>query len=224
MLNLAQTPAGLSHGEALARCASRVYTTSAGPIYLRERCPATFVGQLRPDEGLHAFARTPEREHELLLKIASSAKSELALAYTGAGAIVGQITLAEAGSWWQEAGVCREVAIEISAGWRKLGVARSLIELVGAREDLENWILLAMGFSWHWETEQLGLHSTRYRELLARLLAPYGFVEYLTNEPNLRDDPTNILLARIGKHVEQIALNQFYACLLRSEGSPGMGA
>ncbi len=210
MLDLAQTPAGMSHSEALARCANRVYTTSAGPIYLRERCPATFVEQLRPDEGLHAFARTPEREHGLLLKIASSAKSELALAYTGTGAIVGQITLAEAESWWQEAGVCREVAIEISAGWRKLGVARSLIELVGAREDLEGWILLAMGFSWHWETEQLGLHNTRY------LLAPYGFVEYLTNEPNLRDDPANILLARIGKRVEQTALNQFYACLCQN--------
>ncbi len=222
MLKLERPLAGEQDGALFARSACRAYTTEAGTIYLRDRCPAPFVEQLRADEGLHAFARRPEREHALLLKVARSNKGELALAYTGEGVIVGQITFAEAEAWWGEMDMMREVAIEVSANWRELGVARQLIELVMAREELESWILLAMGLSWHWETEQLGLTRARYRELLARLAAPYGFVEYLTTEPNIRDDPANILLARLGSRVEASALQQFYTFLLRSEALPGM--
>jgi acetoin utilization protein AcuA len=222
MLNLEWSLVGGQDGDLLARSACRAYTTPVGTIYLRDRCPASFVEQLSVDEGLHAFARTSEREYELLLKLARSDKGELALAYTGEGIIVGQITFADAEAWWGEIDMTREVAIEVSANWRKLGIARQLIELVMAREDLENWILLAMGLSWHWETEQLGLTRARYRELLASLVAPYGFAEYLTTEPNIRDDPANILLARLGSRVEPSAFQQFYSSLLHSEALPGM--
>ncbi|HEY3992505.1 MAG TPA: hypothetical protein VGM01_06440 [Ktedonobacteraceae bacterium] len=222
MLNLEQPLLGTNTQEPHANSACQAYTTTAGTIYLRDHCPPSFVEQLSADEGLHAFTRRSEREHELLLKIARSDTSKLALAHTDTGLIVGQITFADAGVWWQKAEVVREVALEVSANWRELGIARRLIELVMAREDLENWILLAMGLSWHWETEQLGLSRARYRELLARLVAPYNFVEYLTTEPNIRDDPSNILLARLGRHVAQTSLQQFYACLLNSETLPGM--
>lgn len=212
----------LPEGELSLFSACRVYTTAAGTVYLRDSCPAAFVEQLRVDAGLTAFARTPEREHALLLKIARSEQGTLALAYTGEGVIVGQVTFADAGAWWREVGVCREVAIEVSANWRQRGVARQLLDLVASREDLEDWILLAMGFSWHWETKQLGLSAVRYREMLAELVAPYGFTEYLTTEPNIRDTPMNILLARLGCRVDQDALRQFYTCLLHSETLPGM--
>lgn len=216
------TQASQGESELSLFSACRAYATPAGTIYLRDRCPAAFIEQLRVDAGLYAFARTPEREHALLLDIARSERGTLALAYTGEGVIVGQVTFADAGAWWREVGVCREVAIEVSANWRKRGVARQLIELAVARADLEDWILLAMGFSWHWETEQLGLPAVRYREMLAELVAPYGFTEYLTTEPNIRDTPMNILLARLGSRVDQDALSRFYACLLRSETLPGM--
>lgn len=222
MLNLTQPPANAQKNSELALAAELIYTTQAATIYLRDRCPVDFIEQLRPDEGLHAFARRPEREYELLLNIARSETGELALAYTAEGVIVGQITFADAGTWWRETGVSREVALEISSNWRKQGVARHLIELVMARADLENWILLAQGFSWHWETEQLGLTRIRYREMLARLVATYGFTEYLTTEPNIRDDPANILLARLGSRVEPTALQQFYNCLMRSDTLPGL--
>ncbi|HEY0754057.1 MAG TPA: hypothetical protein VGD98_08865 [Ktedonobacteraceae bacterium] len=205
-----------------AAAAQRAYASPAGTIYLRDHCPAAFVEQLRADAGLRAFAHTPQREHALLLALARSESGELTLAYTARGLIVGQITFAEAGEWWSEAGVCREVAIEVSASWRKRGVARHLIELVATREDLENWILLAQGFSWHWETEQLGLPVMRYRAMLARLAISYGFVEYLTSEPNISETPANILLGRLGSKVDQQALERFYTCLLRSETLPGL--
>src|SRR6266699_1585079 len=63
-------------------------------IFLQYHCPPSLVESLRADSGLRAFARLPEREHALLLGLARRSDSRLALAYTAAGEIVGQVTLA----------------------------------------------------------------------------------------------------------------------------------
>ncbi|HVU66285.1 MAG TPA: hypothetical protein VHD63_04110, partial [Ktedonobacteraceae bacterium] len=198
----------------LCAAASCRYATPAGMIYLRYGCPRSFVARLSPDPGLRAFARRPEREHELLLKIAEHRQGELALAYTAEGIIVGQLTVVPPDAWWEQMEICREVAIEVSENWRQLGIAGRLIELAAAREELEDHILLGLGFSWHWDLERTGFNRIEYRAMLARLVAPYGFSEYLTTEPNIRDDPSNILLARLGIRVPQAEVNRFYTCLL----------
>ncbi len=208
-------------GELCAAARER-YVTPAGVIYLRDHCPRSFVEQLKPDPGLRAFARRPEREHELLLKIVDSEQGELILAYTAEGVIVGQLTVARAGAWWEQTEICREVAIEVSENWRQLGIASRLITLASTRADLEERILLAMGLSWHWDLETPGLNAIQYRAMLIRLVAPYGFTEYLTTEPNIRDNPANILLARLGSRVPFAEINRFYTCLLRSETLPGL--
>jgi acetoin utilization protein AcuA len=118
--------------------------------------------------------------------------------------------------------ICREVAIEVSENWRQLGIAGRLIELAAAREELEDRILLGLGFSWHWDLEHTGFNRIQYRAMLARMVAPYGFSEYLTTEPNIRCDPSNILLARLGSRVPQAEVNRFYTCLLRSDTLPGI--
>jgi len=89
-------------------------------------------------------------------------------------------------------------------------------------DALEEIIILAMGLSWHWDTEGLGLTRLRYRRLIAQLFASYGFSEYLTSEPNIRMDPANILLARIGRHVSQQHMNHFLNRLLSSQNLPGL--
>src|SRR5260221_214204 len=55
-----------------------------------------------------------------------------------------------------------------------------------------------------------------------RAFASYGFSEYLTSEPNIRMDPANILLARIGRHVSQQHMNHFLNRLLSSQNLPGL--
>ncbi len=79
----------------------KTFKTSAGPLLLSNNCQPSLVERLQADEGLRAFARRPEREHQLLLDIARHPDSLLTLAYTFTGEIVGQVTLAPAGSWWQ---------------------------------------------------------------------------------------------------------------------------
>ena len=186
---------------------------------LRNFSPPSLVERLRADNGLRAFARLPEREHQLLVDIAKRPDSVLTLAYTLSGEIVGEVTLAPADAWWEGLGQTYEIAVQVSSRWRRLGIARQLLAFALELDALEEIIILALGLSWHWDTEGLGLTRYRYRQ---QLFAGYGFCEYLTTEPNIRMDPANILLARIGSQVDQHSVNHFLNRLLCSEGLPGM--
>ncbi|HZS77399.1 MAG TPA: GNAT family N-acetyltransferase [Ktedonobacteraceae bacterium] len=198
------------------------YRTPMGELFLRTCCSSAFVEKLEADEGLRAFARLPEREYELLLGIAGRGDSMLALAYTETGKIVGQVTLAPLSDWWKGLSPAYEVAVEVSSGWRQMGIAHALLSQALAFENVEEYLIVGCGFSWHWDYEGLGLSRFEYRELIARLFAAHGFAEYLTSEPNIRMDPANILVARLGSQLESKQIHQFFTRLLSSETLPGL--
>jgi GNAT superfamily N-acetyltransferase len=199
-----------------------ILQTSRGTVFLQSYCPPSLVERLRADDGLRAFARFPSREYQLLLDLARHPECALALAYTPDHRIVGQVTLAPADHWWQGLANTYEIAVEVSSPWRRLGIAHQLLRLALDLPALERMILLAMGLCWHWDTAGLGLSPFRYRELLARLLAAHAFVEYPTTEPNIQENPANILLVRLGSQVDQQTLNRFFSCVFRSNTLPGL--
>ncbi len=201
---------------------SKTLETPSGSLLLRDFCPPSMVERLRADEGLHAFARLPEREHQLLLSIARRPDCALTLAHTPAGEIVGEVTIAPGDEWWEGLENVYEVAIEVSSNWRRMGIASTLLAFALELEALEDMILFAIGLSWHWDTEALGLNVYRYRELISRLFGTQGFVEYPTTEPNVRMEPANVLLARVGKRVDQHIVSRFYNRLLSSPNLSGL--
>lgn len=200
----------------------KIYKTPNGPVFLRNCCPPSFVEGLEADEGLRAFARLPEREHQLLLAVARKPENRLTLAYTATGKIIGQATLAPLDHWWQDIGNAYEIAVEVSPSWRKQGIAHHLLSFALEFEALEEYLIIGLGLSWHWDYEGLGISRFDYRELVARLFAAHGFTEYLTSEPNIRMDPANILVARLGSRLVQESMNRFFQRLLRSETLPGL--
>ena len=194
-----------------AACPRRsAFETAAGSLILHSFCSPALVASLKAERGLHAFAHFPEREHQLLLEIAERPDCALTLAYTPGGEIVGQVTLAPADTWWQGVANTYELAIEVSAHWRRLGIARQLPSSTLEFDAVEEMILVALGLSWHWDLKGSGLSPFRYRSLLAHFLEPYHFFECLTDEPNVGLDPANILLVRIGKRVEQEVMDQSF--------------
>jgi hypothetical protein len=152
----------------------------------------------------------------LLLSIAKSPDSELTLAHTHIGEIVGQVTIAPADEWWEGIENVYEVAIEVSSRWRGLHLAEKLLAFALELDALEDMIFFAMGLSWHWDMEGLGISPYRYRRLIARLFETQGFKEYETTEPNISMEPSNILLARIGNRVDQQVATQFISRLRSS--------
>src|SRR5437667_2810319 len=159
-----------------AACPRRsTFETAAGSLILHSFCPPSLVTSLNADRGLHAFAHVPEREHQLLLGIAERPDCALTLAYTPGGEIVGQVTLAPADPWWQGVANTYEIAIEVSAHWRRLGIARQLLSLALEFDAVEEMILVAVGLSWHWDLKGSGLSPFRYRSMIARPFEPYDF-------------------------------------------------
>ncbi|GHO55369.1 hypothetical protein [Ktedonobacter robiniae] len=121
-----------------------------------------------------------------------------------------------ADEWWEGIENLYEVAIEVSSDWRGAGIARNMLAFALELDALEDMILFAIGLSWHWDTESLGISVYRYRELISRLFGSQGFIEYPTTEPNVSMEPSNVLLARIGKRVDKRTANQFLSRLLSS--------
>ncbi len=103
------------------------FETAAGSLILHSFCPPSLVASLKADRGLHAFARVPEREHQLQLGIAERPHCTLTLAYTSIGEIVGQVILAPLYRGWQDIGNAYEIAVEVSAGWRRMSIAHRLM-------------------------------------------------------------------------------------------------
>ena len=180
------------------------------------------VASLKADAGLRAFARTAEREHQLLRSIAQRPDSKLTLAYTGEGGIVGQVTLVPASGWWEELPNTYEIAIEVSSSRRRRGLARRLLGLALEQDWLEDFIIIGLGLSWHWDIEGSGLTRFGYRAMIEQLFAYQGFAEYLTAEGNISMDPANIFLGRFGRRVDNETLNLFFQRLLQSDRLPGL--
>ncbi|HXX77646.1 MAG TPA: GNAT family N-acetyltransferase [Ktedonobacteraceae bacterium] len=201
---------------------TKTLETSKGTLLLRDFCPPSLVERLTADVGLHAFARLPDREHQLLFNIAKRPDCALTLAHTPSGEIVGEVTIAPGDEWWEGLENVYEVAIEVSSNWRQMGIARELLAFALELDALEDMILFAIGLSWHWDTEDLGLNVYRYRELISRLFATQGFVEYPTTEPNVSMEPANVLLARIGQRVDQEVISRFYNRMLSSPNLSGL--
>ena len=200
----------------------KTYKSAAEPLFLRSRCSPSFVEGLKADEGLRAFARLSEREHQLLLSIAQQPENKVTLAYDASGNIVGQVSLVPMGQWWQDIGNAYEIAVKVSSSWRKLGIARQLLSFALEFEDVEEHIIIGLGLSWHWDYKGLDMSPFLYREMIARLFAAHGFAEYLTSEPNIRMDPANILVARLGRRIYGESMNRFFQRLLQSETLPGL--
>ena len=201
---------------------TRAIETKAGSILLRDFCPPSLVERLMADSGLKAFARLSVREHELLLNIAKSPDCALTLAHTMMGKIVGQVTIAPADAWWEGIDNVYEVAIEVSSNWRGEDIAKRMLAFALELDAIEDMILFAAGLSWHWDMEGLGITTHRYRELIAHLFATQNFVEYPTTEPNVSMEPSNILLVRVGKRIDQRVVTQFFNRMMSAPNLPVM--
>jgi acetoin utilization protein AcuA len=173
------------------------------------------IQRLRVDEGMTAFARRPDLEKALLRRIARDPDGTLVIAHTPDGRIVGQVSIAPADGRWADVDGIYEIAIEVSRNWRRLGLAQRLLSFTFAHEEYEDVIVLAMGYSWHWDMEEAGISPLAYRDLLARLFGKFGFTSYVTDEPEIAMSVANVLMARVGSRVPADLFEAFHGRLLR---------
>jgi acetoin utilization deacetylase AcuC-like enzyme/GNAT superfamily N-acetyltransferase len=195
---------------------TRLLDLPGGPVYLRDRCPESAVQRMRVAEGMQAFARSPERERELLRRIAADPENNLLIAHTAAGEIVGEVSLAPAEGRWADIDGLYEAALEVAPGWRGAGLAEAMLRFAFEADFVEQLVVIALGVSWHWDLARAGLSPWEYRDRLVRLFKTAGFEIFPTDDPEIMSGDANVLMARIGQAAPHGLYEQFTRRLQRA--------
>ncbi len=143
---------------------------------------------------------------ETLVQIASQKESNVTVAFSEDGRVVGLAVLdfPAAGERWLRVGekVMMEVAaVEVSRAYRSQGISRCLLHRIVDHPFREKRIFYMVGYSWTWDLDGTGLDPMAYRSMMVRLFAKEGFQTLQTNEPNVMMRPENLFMARIGSEV-----------------------
>jgi acetoin utilization protein AcuA len=98
--------------------------------------------------------------------------------------------------------------MEVSLAWRQCHLAENLLKASFSNEQLEDFIVITIEYSWHWDLKNTGLDLRGYQQLLTKIAEKVGLKEVTTDDPDVLENPFNVLMARIGKNInkEDIAL------------------
>ena len=198
--------------------------TPRGRIWVREKADLDFIASLQLDEGMGSFAAPhypPSRELKALQRIAEGGEGNVIVAYTEDGKIVGFVAIAppSAAERWGKLsgkGLIEAMAIEVSRGWRSMGIANKMMQSGLSDPFFDDKIVICTGYTWHWDLGSSALTKKDYRRMLLKYLEKAGFEYYETDEPNVALDTYNFLTARIGPQVGR-ELNARFKQLLFKE-------
>lgn len=197
--------------------------TPRGRVWVRTRAEPSFIASLRLDEGMGIFAAPhypSTREKKALERIAAREDSNIILAYTDDGTIVGFVVIAppSTAERWGELsgqGLVEAMAIEVSRNWRSMGIADKMMECGLRDPSVDDKIVICTGYTWHWDLDSSGLSKDDYRRMLLRYLEKAGFMYYETDEPNVNLDGANFFTARIGPRVDDELYRRFEDLLFK---------
>jgi acetoin utilization protein AcuA len=192
----------------------QVLPTALGPLDIKGPIAAEDLACLRLSHEMDGF-RSPERQHEALIDISCLPEGRVYAAIRG-DKIVGYVTFhrpEEFERWGQ--GNIKEMlelgAIEVGRSWRGLGVAKALLDFIFSGDWIEDYIIIACEYCWHWDIEGTGLSIWQYRAMLKSLMGPCGMKNTSTDDPDICDHPANMLAVRIGNRVFREAIEAFEA-------------
>lgn len=198
-----------------------VLETARGPIALLGRATPGLLSRLPLDPGLGAFGRyssgAPDRQGRLLQRVAALPEGRV-LVGVQVGRTVAFLAFHpadEAVRWgWEPFPELVELGgVEVSRAYRGLGIARGLLARAFTGGSYDDRIVYATGYTWCWDLEGSGLSAAAYRVRLLTLFKPFGFAEQGTDEPNIRFDGSNVLMARVGPGVPRTAHERFLTLL-----------
>lgn len=183
------------------------FVTSQGRIEICAKCPAAFLKNLEMDSGFGNFKDYSSIIQQLdeLCTIAESKDGTVTIAVIENNLIVGYFAChyPQPDARWSKLGeLMYELgALEVSRNFRIHGIARQLVRTVLTEPFTEDKIAFMVGYSWTWDVDGSGFSLDEYRRVHLKLLEPYNFQEFYTNELNIRIREENIFMAKIGSRV-----------------------
>lgn len=198
---------------------STLMNTALGKLHIRGPLSPEKLSSHRLSEGLCCF-RPSSRQHSSLLELT---KQEDGLVFTAALAniIISYVTFQKPDyPWWQERCFPRLVelgSIETDPSWRNMGISKMLLDNLFKNPDFlyfEDYIVIAVHFIQSWDLKNTGLSSWAYRDFMLSLFKQYGFTNWETVDPEVREHPCNMLLARVGNQSGLNDIAHFTSCCL----------
>jgi len=188
---------------------NRCLETPSGTVYLEGPVSGAHLEELTFDQGLKNF-RPPEKQKTALQEIAALPEGMVYIARVGR-LVVGYVSFhypEKYSRWSKHPRVLELGAVEISPDWRKYRLASHLLQMVFTNPVMEEYIVVAIEFCWHWDLDNTGLDVWRYQRMLARLFGSVGLQKVQTDDPDITEHMANVLMARCGSRVppEEAAL------------------
>lgn len=170
-------------------------------------------------EGLCCF-RDSCRQHNALFELAGQPDG-LIFTVSHANIIVSYASFQKPDyPWWRKhnfAQLFELGSIETDLSWRKMGLSKMLLNSIFKNpvfSFFEDFIVIAPQFIQSWDLKNTGSSPWAYRQLMIKLFTQYSFAAWDTVDPEIMEHPCNILLARIGKNISKINIEQFACCCL----------
>jgi acetoin utilization protein AcuA len=192
------------------------WPTDRGTVFIRSFVTPEEIDVLSFGMGTKDFPRYRPliTGKDSLIRAASDERTNVTLAVTGDGTVVGAGILEppQVEERWSrlENGLIMEVSIiEVDRPWRGRDLAKPILHLLVDHPVRERQILYMVGYSWTWDLDGKGLTTMAYRDMLIHLFAAQGFQIFQTNEPNITLRPENVFMARIGKDVPEASRKSF---------------
>lgn len=156
-------------------------------------------------EGLCCF-RPASRQHQALVELCSQPDGIVFVA-TKSNTILSYLSFHKPDfPWWQRRSFPRLLELgvmETEPAYRNLGLTTSLLEAVFKNPNFtyfEDYIVIAVQTVYSWDLKNTGLTAWDYRKKMFTLFNRYNFSSWETDDPEIKEHPCNVLMARIGKN------------------------
>jgi len=190
------------------------WSTRRGKVIINSFCSPDEIASLSFIEAYTKYARYRSivSKKETLIKAASQPDTNVTLAFTPDGKIIGFgiLEYPHLGERWQKVGdrIMMEVSvIEVGRPWRSLGISKKILRFLVDHPLKEERIFYMVGYSWTWDLEKIS--AMDYRNMLIRIFSQQGFKTFQTNEPNIMMRPENLFMARIGVNISEAIQKRF---------------
>lgn len=194
---------------------TRTIQIPEGELIILGVTPPDVLEKLSIDLMLKAF-RPARRQKEALIEISKLDNGKVVTAQLN-GELVGYVTFHPPDEFERWAAGPRRVlelgAIEVAPKVRQYGIARSMLKVAFEDEKMEQYIVLATEYYWHWDLEGTSLHVWEYREMMRRLMENVGMVVKDTDDEEISSHPANMLMVRYGKKISPEAIQAFESLL-----------
>lgn len=206
----------LKSADESARVSERchVHRVSHGSAIVEGPAPAALLASLAMDPGLDRF-RQPREQQKALIEIAGFEEGSIYIAHKD-GVLVGYVTFHppdELERWGQVKlpGLLELGAIEVAPGWRRAGIGYALLRLAFAGDYMEDYIVIATEYCWHWDLKGTGLSVWEYQKVLQKVMGSVGLEPRATDDPEITSHAANMLMVRIGSRVPFETVTRFEA-------------